>query len=117
MEMLKTEIVPYKAGYFVTFKIDSKGKPDNVYGRIDVGNNGSTDQIINLTKVVSGDTETWQGRFYTSTYLSAGTVISIKLDCSKGTVTYDFNIKENWDGRSLITDGSALQDGRVNLTN
>ena len=117
MEMLKTEIVPYKAGYFVTFKIDSKGKPDNVYGRIDVGNNGSTDQIINLTKVVSGDTETWQGRFYTSAYLSAGTVISIKLDCSKGTVTYDFNIKENWDGRSLITDGSALQDGRVNLTN
>ncbi|HBN05706.1 MAG TPA: hypothetical protein DD434_07955, partial [Bacteroidales bacterium] len=117
MEMLKTEIVPYKAGYYVTFRIDSKGKPDNVYGRIDIGNNGSIDQVINLTKVASGDTETWQGRFYTSAYLSAGTIVSIKLDCTKGTVVYDYNLKENWNGRSLITNGSALQDGRVNLTN
>lgn len=116
-DMLKTQLIPYKAGYYVTFRIDSKGKPDSVYSRIDINNNGSIDQVINMIKMVSGDTETWQGRFYTSPYLTDDTVISIKLDCSKGTVTYNYNSKENWDGRSLIVNGSALQDGRVNLTN
>ncbi len=116
-EMLVNELIKYKAGYYVTFRIDSKGKPDSVFGRVDIGNNGSIDQIINLTKVASGDTETWQGRFYTPSALAINTIISIKLDCLKGTVTYNYNTKENWDGQSLITGGSALQDGRVNLTN
>lgn len=116
-DMLISKLIPYKTGYYVTFRIDSKGKPDDVWGRVDVGNNGSIDQIISMSKVESGDTETWQGRFYTSAYLPAGTVISIKLDCNKGITTYDYNLKENWDGRSLITNGSALQDGRINLTN
>jgi len=115
--MLVNELIKYKAGYYVTFRIDSKGKPDSVFGRVDISNNGSIDQIINLTKVASGDTETWQGRFYTSPYLTPGTVISIKLDCVKGPTTYNYNLKESWDGRSLIVNGSALQDGRVNLTN
>jgi len=115
--MLVNELIKYKAGYYVTFRIDSKGKPDSVFGRVDIGNNGSIDQIINLTKVASGDTETWQGRFYTSPYLSDNIVVSIKLDCLKGSTTYNYNVKENWDGRSLIVNGSALQDGRVNLTN
>ena len=114
-DMLVSNLIPYKTGYNVTFQIDSKGKPDNVYGRIDVGNNGTIDQNINLTKVVTGDTETWQGRFYTTALLPSNTVISIKLDCNKGTTTYNYNEKENWDGRSLITNGSALQDGRINL--
>ncbi len=116
-DMLINKLIPYKAGYYVTFHIDSKGKPDNVYGRIDVGNNGSVEQVIKMTKVTTGETETWQGRFYTSAYLTPGTVISIKLDCKKGAVIYDYNLKESWDGRSLITNGSALQDGRINLTN
>lgn len=116
-DMLEDKLIKYKAGYYVTFQIDSKGKPDAVYGKIDIYNNGSVDQVINLTKIVSGDTEIWQGRFYTSTYLSAGTVVSIKLDCKKGATIYDYNLKENWGGRSLIVDGSALQDGRINLTN
>lgn len=115
--MLLSALIPYKTGYYVTFQIDSKGKPDNVYGRIDVENNGIANQVINMTKVVTGDTETWQGRFYSSAHLPVNTIISIKLDCSKGSVTYDYNDKENWDGGSLITEGSALQDGRVNLTN
>ena len=116
-DMLINQLIPYKSGYYVTFQIDSKGKPDNVYGRIDIGNNGSVDQVINLTRVAYGDTETWQGRFYTSPYLTPGTVISIKLDCIKGPTTYNYNLKESWDGRSLIVNGSALQDGRINLTN
>jgi len=116
-DMLINQLISYKAGYYVTFKIDSKGKPDSVYGKIDISNNGSIDQVINLTKVASGDTEIWQGRFYTTPYLSTNTVISIKMDCSKGSTTYNYNEKENWDGRSLISNGSALQDGRVNLTN
>lgn len=115
--MLINKLISYKAGYYVTFNIDSKGKPDTVFGRIYIGNNGSVEQVIKMTKVTTGDTETWQGRFYTSAYLTPGTVISIKLDCLKGSVTYDYNLKESWDGRSLIINGSALQDGRVNLTN
>lgn len=115
--MLETELIPYKAGYYVTLRIDSKGKPENVYGRIDINNDGSIDQVVNMTKVVTGDIETWQGRFYTSSTLTANTVISIKLDCNKGTTVYDYNLIESWGGRSLITNGSALMDGRVNLTN
>nr|WP_312579569.1 hypothetical protein [Sedimentibacter sp.] len=116
-DMLLSALIPYKTGYYVTFQIDSKGKPDNVYGRIDIGNNGPIDQNISMTKVITGDTETWQGRFYSSAHLPVNTIICIKLDCSKGSVTYNYNEKESWDGRSLITEGSALQDGRVNLTN
>jgi len=116
-DMLISNLIPYKTGYNVTFQIDSKGKPDNVYGRIDVGNNGTIEQNINLTRVVTGDTETWQGRFYTTALLQSNTVISIRLDCNKGTTAYNYNEKENWDGRSLVIKGSALQDGRINLTN
>lgn len=116
-DMLISNLIPYKTGYNVTFQIDSKGKPDNVYGRIDVGNNGTIDQNITLTKVATGDKETWLGKFYTPTLLPSNTVISIKLDCEKGTTTYNYNEKEIWDGRSLVIKGSALQDGRINLTN
>lgn len=116
-DMLINKLISYKAGYYVTFKIDSKGKPDQVYGRIDVGDNGSINQVVNMTKVASGNTETWQGRFYTDTKLDKNTVISIKLDCKKGATSYNYNEKESWNGRSLITNGSALMDGRVNLTN
>lgn len=105
----------YKTGYYVTFEIDSKGKPDYVNADIDINNNG-IDKNISMTKIATGETEIWQGKFYTPTLLPSNTPIYIKLNCSKGSITYDYNEKENWDGLSLITKGSALMDGRINLT-
>ncbi|WMJ77864.1 hypothetical protein RBQ61_02750 [Sedimentibacter sp. MB35-C1] len=116
-DLLTKGLIEYKAGYYVTFRIDSKGKPDNVYGKIDIKNDDIIEQTLNLTKIITGDTETWEGKFYTNSKLDVNTIISIKLDCNKGSTIYDYNLKESWEGRSLITEGSALQDGRVNLTN
>ena len=114
-DMLVSSLIDYKAGYYVTFRIDSKGSPSNVDANI--FENGTLRQQIGLTKVSSsGNTDTWEGRFYTSSRLPAGIVISIKLDCNKGAMVYDFNAKEGWDGKSLRVSGSALSDGRINLT-
>ncbi|MGD9678890.1 MAG: hypothetical protein AB7V16_11170 [Vulcanibacillus sp.] len=115
-DMLVSNLINYKAGYYVTFQIDSKGNPDSV--NADIYEGSTKKQDIAFTKISSGGgTETWQGKFFTSARLAEGTEISIKVDCTKGATDYDYNVKENWDGRSLITNGSALMDGRVNLTN
>ncbi len=114
-EMLTNKLIDYKTGYYVTFLIDSKGKPDSVYSKILL--DGILNQKITLEKITSGDTDVWQGKFYTNARLPEEKIISIMTSCNKGTVVYDYNQKENWDGKSLIIKGSALQDGRINLTN
>ena len=114
-DMLINNLIEYKTGYYVTFQIDSIGKPNSVNSTILVDN--ISDQNVVLEKTSSGTTETWQGKFYTNARLDEGKIISIKTSCNKGPVIYDYNQKENWDGRSLIIKGSALQDGRINLTN
>lgn len=114
-EMLINKLIDYKTGYYVTFLIDSKGKPDSVDSKILI--DGILNQNITLEKITSGDTDVWQGKFYTNARLPEEKIISIMTSCSKGTIIYDYNLKENWDGKSLIIKGSALQDGRINLTN
>ncbi|GEM_PF-2095213 len=115
-DMLTSELIPYKTGYYVTFRIDSKGSPDSVSANVYLENNLT--ETVNLTKVSSGGgTETWEGKFYTNAREHTDNIIKIFLLGKKGAITYDYNSKENWDGRSLIIKGSAFQDGRVNLTN
>ncbi len=115
-DMLVSNLINYKAGYYVTFQIDSKGNPNSV--NADIYEGSTKKQDIAFTKISSGGgIETWQGKFFTSARLAEGTEISIKVDCTKGATGYDYNVKENWDGRSLITNGSALMDGRINLIN
>lgn len=113
-DMLVSALINYKAGYYVTFRIDSKGKPDNVDA--DIFENSALKQQLHLVKVLtSGSTDTWEGKFFTSARLPVGTEISIKVDCNKGVSAYDYNAKEGWSGRSLKVSGSALEDGRINL--
>ncbi|WP_326910681.1 family 16 glycoside hydrolase [Sedimentibacter sp. MB31-C6] len=113
-DMLVDDLIDYKTGYYVTFRIDSKGNPDNVDA--DIFENSTLKQQIDLVKVSSsGSSETWEGKFFTSARLPEGTEISIRVDCNKGATIYDYNAKEGWDGKSLRVSGSALQDGRVNL--
>lgn len=113
-DMLVNDLIDYKTGYYVTFRIDSKGNPDNVDA--DIFENSTLKQQIDLVKVSSsGSSETWEGKFFTSARLPEGTEISIRVDCNKGSTVYDYNAKESWSGRSLRVSGSALQDGRVNL--
>lgn len=113
-DMLVSNLINYKAGYYVTFQIDSKGNPDSV--NADIYEGSTKKQDIALTKISSsGGTETWQGKFFTTARLAEGTEISIKIDCTKGATGYDYNVKEGWNGKSLRVSGSALSDGRINL--
>lgn len=113
-DMLVSNLINYKAGYYVTFQIDSKGNPDSV--NADIYEGSTKKQDISLTKISSsGGTETWQGKFFTTARLAEGTEISIKVDCTKGATGYDYNVKEGWSGKSLRVSGSALSDGRINL--
>lgn len=115
-DMLISKLIPYKTGYYVTFQIDSKGSPDNIYANVYLENILS--ETVNLKKVSSGGgVETWQGRFYTNAREHEDKIIKIFLWGKKGSLVYDYNDKESWNGRSLIIKGSAFQDGRVNLTN
>ncbi|KXG73770.1 Kelch repeat-containing protein [Thermotalea metallivorans] len=117
-DMLINSLVEYKTGYYVIFRINSKGKPNTVEAKIDIGHDGSVDQNVNLTKVGdSGTEEIWEGKFYTNARLPNNTIISLELIARKNTTTYNYNDKENWDGKALIIKGTALQDGRINLTN
>ena len=60
-DMLVSSLIGYKAGYYVTFRIDSKGSPGNVDA--DIFENTSLKQQVSLTKVSSsGSTDTWEGR-------------------------------------------------------
>ncbi|WP_440977657.1 S-layer homology domain-containing protein [Sedimentibacter sp. LTW-03] len=115
-DMLISKMIPYKTGYYVTFQIDSKGSPDSVAANIYLEN--ILKETVNLTKVSSSaGTETWEGKFYTNAREHEDNIIKIFLWGKKGSIVYDYNDKESWNGRSLIIKGSAFQDGRVNLTN
>lgn len=112
-DMLITNLINYKSGYYVTFLINSKGNPEHVIS--DILTDGNLKQTLELTKINSNP-ETWQGKFYTSAKEPIGTIIRIKTKATKGTTTYSYNEKENWNGDSLIVKQSALKDGRINLT-
>lgn len=116
--MLQKKLIQYKAGYYVTFKINAKGKPTNVKAKIEIGENGHIDQTINMKRVdTDGLEQIYEGRFYTNARLKKDTIISIELEANKDKNFYNYNIKEGWNGRSLIVKGSVFQDVRINLTN
>lgn len=117
-DMLQSSLVEYKTGYYVTFQINAKGNPNTVQANVDIGDNGSTDSVVNLVKVGnSGTEEIFEGKFYTNARLPLNTVISLELIAKKNTTTYNYNTKEGWNGRTLIIKGTALEDGRINLIN
>jgi hypothetical protein len=108
--------VDYKTGYYVTFEIDAKGSPNEV--KSDIYLNETFREELDLAKTnTAGLITTWEGKFYTDATLSAGNYIKIDTTAYKGAVNYNYNSEQSWDGKSLIINGSALEDGRVNRTN
>lgn len=109
--------VPYKAGYYVTFMIDSKGKPDTVTSKVTIDMTPKPAPVtINLSRY-NGDPDIWIGRYHSSARIPVGSIINMELEATKGTRKYNYNEKEPWNGQTLKVEGSALQDGRVNRTN
>lgn len=111
--------VLYKTGYNVTFRINSKGYPNSVKTVIttspSVYNN-----TITLKKVgTSGNQEIWEGKFFVPVN-AGGKLDNIKIYANttayKGSTTYNYNAKENWNGHILTISGRALQDVRINRT-
>jgi hypothetical protein len=108
--------VDYRTGYYVTFRIDAKGNPVSVKAKV---YNGTTlDKEVTLTQVGTSGTDTiWEGKYYADAHLATGTFIYMDLTAYKGSTTYNYNLKEGWNGRVLRVNGTALEDGRVNRTN
>jgi hypothetical protein len=103
--------VPYKTGYYVTFRIDSKGKPTMVKAKMSI--DGSLDEEIILRKLSADE---WEGKYFADADLKSGK-ITTNLTAFKGTSIYNFNSKESWDGHILDINGSAFHDARINRTN
>jgi len=107
--------VDYKTGYKATFRIDSKGNPNEVKAKVYI--DGSFDKEVTLTKVaVNGNEQTWEGTYYSDADLPDGTIIVMDITAYKGT-TYNYNTKEGWNGHVLRINGTAYQDGRIERTN
>lgn len=108
--------VNYKTGYYATFQINAKGNPSSVKAEISV--DGSLDKTVSLTNVgTSGNETIWEGRYYSASSLPNGSIIRANLTAYKGSLEYNYNSKETWDGRILIVNGTALQDSIINRTN
>lgn len=105
--------VYYKTGYNATFKIDAKGDPDTVIARI--FEDGTLIKTVDMSKTsTSGTDTTWEGSYFSSAHTPDGTIITIELIAYKGSNEYNYNVKELWDGKLLIVDGTALSDARIN---
>jgi hypothetical protein len=108
--------VDYKAGYYITFRINAKGNPVSVKAKI--YNDSTLDKEVDLTQVaISGTDTVWEGKYYSDANLPDGTLIKMDLTAYKGATTYNYNLKESWDGIVARVSGTALQDGRINRTN
>lgn len=108
--------VDYKTGYYVTFRINAKGNPVSVKAK--VYNDDTLDKEVTLAQVGTSGTDTiWEGKYYSDAHLTDGTYIIMDLTAYKGTTTYNYNLKEGWDGRVLRVSGTALEDARINRTN
>lgn len=106
----------YKTGYKVTFEINAKGNPSSVVAK--VKKNATNDKDVNLISVrTEGNEVVYEGTYYADALTPAGTKIYIDLTAYRGSNSYNYNAKESWNGHILTINGTALQDGRINLTN
>ena len=106
-------LLDYIAGYYVTFRIDSKGNPDKVTANVEIDTDGSS-KIVNMEKV---GLNTWEGKYFAPYDTKEGSIISFKVVAEKGTSHYNFNEKEGWDGHVLTVVGDVLGDLQVIRTN
>lgn len=121
--MLLSKIIDYKAGYKVTFEITAKGFPEEVKAKLYKGSSLDKTVIMQPVRYMGSDI-IYQGTYYADALTPVGTDISINLKAKKVSTEYDYNDKESWyenitlmNGKILKVVGTALEDGRINLTN
>jgi hypothetical protein len=105
----------YKTGYYVTFRINSIGQPLEVKATAKV--DGVIDPVKGNIPFVfvenDGIEQVWEGRYYSDADLTSGVITLENIIAIKGSVEYNYNLKEPWNGRILIIDGTAYQDGKI----
>ncbi|NBI07580.1 hypothetical protein [Senegalia massiliensis] len=108
--------VYYKAGYYVTFRIDAIGDPQEVIAEMDI--NSIPDGNIKM-KIVEDDGvwTTWEGEYYSDVNTSEGSMISTDITAYKDSIIYNYNSHELWDGEILKIKGNAIKDTKINRTN
>ena len=105
-------LLNYIAGYYVTFRIDSKGNPDEVFA--DVAINAGDPQRVNLNKV---DANVWEGKYFAPYNTPTDSIISFNLEATKSSSFFNYNDKNNWDGETLIVVDTLLKDAKIQRTN
>lgn len=105
-------LLNYIAGYYVTFRIDSKGNPDDVFA--DVSIDGDTPQKIELKKV---DANVWEGKYFALYDTPKDSIISFNLEATKSSSFFNYNDKNSWDGETLIVVDTLLKDAKIQRTN
>lgn len=103
--------VNYKAGYYVTFKIDAVGSPDNVRMRITYP--GYNQEFDMVKESENGLDSVWRLEWYSDPFVPKGTLINTNVSARKNATTINFNDKYSWDGNYLRVSGSIEGDWRI----
>lgn len=107
--------VDYTAGYYVHFKVTTKGEPDKVIGNMKI-EGVDAGQIEFVQTGVNGNEQIWEGKWFAPADTDIGSKITIEIEASRGATEYNYNDKEGWDGHTLTVVGSALEDAVINRT-
>lgn len=103
--------VNYKAGYYVTFKINAIGKPDTV--KMKISHPGYNKEFNMIKESESGNDSVWKLDWYSDPFLKKGTIINTNVTARKNTTSINFNSKYNFNGDYLKTSGSIESDWRI----
>lgn len=100
-----------KAGYNVTFKVNVLGKPDKVYSKIK-DSTGKDYGIFEMEKVKDIDSvrSEWTYTFAPNVDTPDNTIVITQIYADRNSFTYDYNLKESWNGHTLKIGGSAKDD-------
>jgi subtilase family serine protease len=106
--------VSIKSGYNVTFRIDVIGLAERVYSELSnsIGDDLGT---VELTKISDTGTgfSTWEYTYTTDLETPNETIIYSVMKGDVSDFTYNFNIRNSWNGATLTINGSALDDAMI----
>lgn len=105
--------VGYKAGYYVTFKINAIGNPDTV--KMKISYPGYSKEFKMKKESSSGINSVWMLEWYADPFTKKGTIINTRVYADKDDIHLDFNDKYNWDGDYLKVIGTIEKDVRIDL--
>lgn len=107
--------VEVKAGYNVTFQVDVIGIADTVTADFS-GSSNLNNIPVSFKKVedITPFHSVWEATIYTDMNTPSGTIIYSTLIGKREAEVYNYNTSNNFNGKTLLTNGSALEDFDIN---